>query len=132
MSLAEASLARDRDPLTELHLVTQLPAPQTTIVVPYDRAALQGSRRRDRDGCNILGLAGLLRTLFRATRSDADDDVGKDKAFPARRFKPVRRRSQEPFRSSRSLGSLVGIQTTLRDEAREERSRCTRDPSENW
>ena len=92
----------------------------TTIVVPYDRAALQGSRRRDRDGYNILGLADLLRTLFRATRSDADDDVGKDKAFPARRFKTIRRRSQEPFRSSPSLGSLVGIQTTFRDEAREE------------
>jgi hypothetical protein len=43
-------------------------------------------------------------TILRATRSDAENGVGKSKAPPSRRFKSVRRHSQERFaRLSRSL-----------------------------
>jgi hypothetical protein len=61
-------------------------------------APLRDSHRyQGGNGYSIPGLARAFGTILRAIRSDAENGVGKSKAPPSRRFKSVRRHSQERF-----------------------------------
>jgi hypothetical protein len=82
------------------------------------RTALQDSRRHG--GYSIPGLASTFRAVLRATPSDAEDDVRKSKAPPARGLISVRCRSQERFRTWVSRSGLPRIQTTFQDEPAKE------------
>jgi hypothetical protein len=94
--------------------------PELSLVVT-GRPALRDSRRRQvGNRYSIPGLAGAFGTVLRATRSDAENDVGESKAPPACRFTSVRRRSQERLRTCPSLSGLDRITTTILDATGEE------------
>jgi hypothetical protein len=88
----------------------KLPSPEGGSLSAHRTALRDSHRCQVGNPSSIRGLARAFGTILRATRSDAENGVGKSKGPPSRRFKSVRRHSQERFAHlSRSLRGVLPL-----------------------